>query len=52
VTVLLTDQDEAQALQEILRTFEEATGAKINMDKSKALAMGGWDTSPKIMNIT
>jgi len=52
VTVLLTAQDEDQTLQEILRIFEEATGAKINMDKSKALAIVGWDTSQEIMNIT
>jgi len=52
VTVFVTDQDEAQSLQGILRTFEKATGAKINMDKYKALAIGGWDTTQKIMNIT
>jgi len=52
VTVFLTEPDEAQALQETLHIYEEATGAKINMDKSKALAIDGWDVTKKIMNIS
>ena len=40
-----------QNLQEALRTYEEATGAKINMKKSRALATGGWDASSKILDI-
>ena len=51
VTVLLTDRDEAQTLQDVLGTYENATGAKINTSKTKALAIGGWDTSQKIMDI-
>ena len=51
-TVFLTETDEVQALQETLHNYEEATGAKINMDKPKALEIGGWDVTKKIMNIS
>jgi len=40
VTVFLAEPDEVQTLQEILHKYEEATGAEINMDKSRALAIG------------
>ena len=40
-----------QTLQENLHIYEEATGAEINMVKSRALAIGGWDETKKIMNI-
>ena len=52
VTVFLTEPDEVQAHQETLHNYEEATGEKINIDKSKALAIGGWDVTKKIMNIS
>ena len=52
VTVFLTESDEVQTLQKILYTYEEATGAEINMDKSRDLAIGGWDATKKIMNIS
>ena len=51
VTVLLTTQDDVQKLQDILHTCEEATGAKINIHKSRALDVGGWDATRLIMNI-
>jgi len=51
VTVFLTSPADVQNLQEALRTYEEATGSKINMQKSQALAIGGWDASSKIMDI-
>ena len=52
VTVLLTTPDDVQKLQDILHTYDEATGAKINIHKSRALDVGGWDTTRQIMNIT
>ena len=36
---------------EILTSYEEATGAKINIQKSKAIALGSWDTYRQIMDI-
>jgi len=52
VTVFLTKPDEVQTLQEILHIYEEASGVEINMGKSRALAIGGWDATKKIMNIS
>ena len=43
VTVFLTEPNEVQTFQGILHIYEEATGAEINMDKSRALAIGGLD---------
>jgi len=50
VTVFLTPPADVQNLEEALRTYEEATGAKINMPKSRAIVIGGWDTSSKRMD--
>jgi len=52
VTVFLTKPDEVQTLQEVLHIYEEATGAEINMDKSRALAISGWEATKNIMNIS
>jgi len=52
VTVFLMEPGEVETLQEILHIYEEATGAEINMDKSRALAKGEWDATKKIMNIS
>ena len=52
VTVFLTKPDEVQTLQETLHIYEETTGAEINMDKSRALAICGWDATKKIMKIS
>ena len=38
-------------IQEALRCFEEASGAKVNIGKSRALAIGPWDTSVWSMDI-
>jgi hypothetical protein len=51
VTVFLTSPHDVSAVQDALQTYEQATGAKININKSKALAMGLWDTSINIINI-
>jgi len=51
VSVFLTSPADVQKLQVVLRTYEEATGVKINVQKSQAPAIGGWDTSNKIMDI-
>jgi len=40
VSVFLMSPAEVQKLQVALRTYEEATGAKINMQKSQALTIG------------
>ena len=48
VTVFLTSPVDSQKLQEILSTYEAASGAKVNRQKSSALALGHWDGSSLI----
>jgi hypothetical protein len=38
-------------IKETLPYYAEATGARVNIQKSKALALGSWDKSRSIMNI-
>jgi hypothetical protein len=52
VTVFLTSPQDVLAIRDAIRHYEQATGAKINNIKSKALAIGPWDTSINILNIT
>jgi hypothetical protein len=51
VTVLVTAPEEIATIEEALRCYEEATGAKLNITKSHALAVGSWDTTRTVMNI-
>jgi hypothetical protein len=48
VTVILTNQKDAQILQRILTIYEKATGATINWAKSSALPIGRWDATQEI----
>ena len=51
VTVFLTYPVDSQKLQEILSTYEAASGAKVNREKSSALALEEWDGSSLISDI-
>jgi hypothetical protein len=51
VTVFLTSPVDSQKLQEILSTYDAASGAKVNRQKLSALALGHWDGSSLISNI-
>ena len=51
ITIFLTNPEEILKLQEILDTFQKASGAHINMDKSRAMTIGEWDATRRIMNI-
>lgn len=42
---------DSHKLQEILSTYEAASGAKVNTNKSNALPLGQWDGSSLISNI-
>jgi len=39
-------------LQEILDTYQKASGAHMNIDKSRSVAIGEWDATRRIMNIS
>jgi len=51
VTIVVVKPEEIPIVQETLKIYKEATGAKINIQKSKALALGSWNTSLQIMDI-
>jgi hypothetical protein len=47
----VTSPTDIPKIQEALHCFEEASGATVNIGKSRALAIGPWDTSLRIMDI-
>jgi hypothetical protein len=51
VTVFLISPNDVSAIQDALQTYKQATGTKININKSKALTIGLWVTSINIINI-
>jgi hypothetical protein len=51
ITILVTEPEEITAIGEALRNYEQATGARLNIAKSQALAVGTWDTTRSVLNI-
>jgi len=51
VTIFVTSPTDIHKIQEAQHYFEEASGAKVKIGKSRALAIGPWDTSVRIMDI-
>jgi hypothetical protein len=51
VTILITDPNEVPLVQDALKRYQEASVATINIDKSTALAVGGWNKTTFIMGI-
>jgi len=51
ITIFLTRLEEIPKLQEILDTYQKASGAHMNVDKPRAMAIGEWDATRRIMNI-
>jgi len=51
ITILLTRPEDIPKLHEILDTYQKASGASVNMDKSRAMAIGEWNETMRIMNI-
>jgi hypothetical protein len=47
VTVIMRSRDNIQHIKESLRCYEAASGTKLNVQKSKAVALVVWDTSEK-----
>jgi hypothetical protein len=45
VTLLVSSPNELPIIMDSIQTFEKASGAQINLHKSKALAIAGWDTT-------
>ena len=51
VTIILRSPDEIRHVQEALRVYEAASGARLNLCKSRAMALGSWDTSTDVMGM-
>ena len=51
VTIFITSPTDIPKIQEALHCFEEKSGAKVNIGKSSALAIGPWDTAVRIVDI-
>jgi hypothetical protein len=51
VTILITTPDEIPVIRDALLCYQSASGALINLTKSKAMAVGGWDKNTDIVGI-
>ena len=51
VSIFVTTPADIQIIQQRLKSYEDASGARVNTRKSKALAIGPWDSSIQIMDI-
>jgi hypothetical protein len=51
VTIFITSPFDIPKLQEAIQCYEAASGAKVNIHKSRAVALGAWDRSLEILNI-
>jgi hypothetical protein len=47
----VTASEEIAVFEAVLRSYEEATSAKLNIAKSHAIAVGSWDMTITVMNI-
>jgi hypothetical protein len=51
VTIFVTYEAEITIVEEAINLFEKASGARLNPQKSKAIATGGWTTTATIRGI-
>jgi hypothetical protein len=51
VTNILRNSAEIQPVREALEAYKAASGARLNILKSKAMALGSWDSRADIMGI-
>ena len=51
VTVFVTNPGDFHAIQQAIHLYEQATGARLNPRKSKALAIGAWTEPPTGLDI-
>ena len=51
VTVFVTNPKDFQVIQQVIQLYERATGAQLNSNKSKALAIGAWTEPPTNLDI-
>jgi hypothetical protein len=51
VTIFLTPTDDLSTVQEAIHQFEKASGAQLNMRKSRALPIGRWPAPDNILGV-
>jgi len=51
VTIVVSKPEDIPIVHDTLRKYERANGAKINIKKTKAIALGSWNTSLKSLDI-
>ena len=51
VTVFVTNPGDFNAIQQAIQLYEQATGARLNPCKTKALAIGAWTEPPTALGI-
>jgi hypothetical protein len=51
VNIVLTAQEEVHAVQHAIESYQKASGVRINLEKSKVMALGGWETTADVMGI-
>jgi hypothetical protein len=51
VTIILQSPQEVPLVQEAIRVHEAASGASLNFQKSKAMALGSWNTTNTVMGL-
>jgi hypothetical protein len=51
VTIFLTSVTSFQVVEDVIRLFEEASGARVNLNKSEELPIGRWKTFDTILGI-
>lgn len=50
-TLFITAPQEIRRVTDAIRRYEGASGAQLNVRKSKAVAIGSWDTTINVMDI-
>ena len=45
ITIFVTSPVDIQLIREAMRCYQAASGARLNIEKSKAMPVGSWDTS-------
>jgi hypothetical protein len=49
ITIFVTAPKDIPVIRDTIRTYERATGAMLNIRKSKAIAVGAWETTIDMM---
>jgi hypothetical protein len=52
ITIFVAAPQDFPAIKDTIRTYERITGAILNIRKSKAMAVGAWDTTIEMMGIS